>query len=239
MLDAVVRESMPGRSTYTWRLPYGFVADIGGPAFDLEEPSIRHRWLASLSAPSKRWVMPKQRHTPKVLSSFVVSDRLENFCDGLATSDASLGLGVFGSDCPGLILLSPKCFCVAHCGWRGIVAGIVKNAVDAHVSLNDGESDDIVAFIGPGICRRCYEVGPEVMQAGAWSPEATSPSKDDKTLLDLPLSIELELRAAGIGNVMQSSICTACDPSLHSYRHQGSGVVQALVVQKVMKLFEA
>src|ERR1700710_2727577 len=115
-------------ATYRWHLPYGFVANFGGKSFGLDDPTTRGRWLRALDDRSPNfWVMPKQQHGSLVLRNFKVTDHLENFCDGLSSSDRSLGLAVFGSDCPGLVLVSRNSFAIAHCGWRGIVAGIVRS----------------------------------------------------------------------------------------------------------------
>ena len=219
------------RATYSWHLPYGFVANFGGKSFGLDDPNTRGRWLRALEGKSpSSWVMPKQQHGAVVLRNFTVTDRLENFCDGLASNDRSLGIAVFSSDCPGLILVSQDSFAIAHCGWRGIAAGIVRNVVNA-ICLDDYSNvGTLAAFIGPGICQNCYEVGQEVISARHWPRAAQTASQQGRILLDIPLSIELELRALGVKHITRCGICTSCDPQLHSYRKQGSGVVQVLAV---------
>lgn len=217
-------------ATYRWRLPYGFVANFGGKSFRLDDPNIRGRWLRSLDDSSPNlWVMPKQQHGSLVLRDFKVTNHLENFCDGFAATDRSLGLAVFGSDCPGLVLVSPNSFAIAHCGWRGIVAGIVKSAVNAICLDERSDIGTLAAFVGPGICRNCYEVGSEVMAAKRW-PETAKTTIDERIFLDIPLSIALELRGLGVKHITQCGVCTSCDPDLHSYRKQGPGVVQVMAV---------
>jgi copper oxidase (laccase) domain-containing protein len=143
-----------------------------------------------------------------------------------------LGLAVFGSDCPGLILISPHAFAVAHCGWRGIAAGIVANATHAMTELG-AHREQIVAFIGPGICHNCYEVDAEVLNAANWPKDSlTTSSKVDRWQLDLARTIAVQLGELGIQQVLHSRVCTSCDLNLHSHRHQGPGVVQVLAVHQ-------
>lgn len=232
MTDTLPSVRVNGRSTYTWRLPHGFIADSGGPAFDLEPSENRQRWLQGLTSSPRRWVMPKQQHGNTVLTQFRVSPLLENRCDGLASDDFNLGLAVFGSDCPGLILVTPFSFAIAHCGWRGIAAGIVSKSVMALTRLGANRKD-IIAFIGPGICQSCYEVDAAVLDAFEWPTEALAPARRaDRQHLDLTHSISAQLAAQGIEQILVSGICTSCDPDLHSHRHQGSGVVQVLAVHR-------
>jgi copper oxidase (laccase) domain-containing protein len=48
-------------------------------------------------------------------------------CDGLVTSNPGIALAILGADCAPLLLADPIAGVVgaAHCGWKGLAAGIV------------------------------------------------------------------------------------------------------------------
>jgi copper oxidase (laccase) domain-containing protein len=221
-----------GAASYRWELPFGFRARFGGPAFELEHPEVRARWLRDPVDSPITWVLPKQQHGGVVRTDFRISDQLENRCDGLATAMPEMGLGVFGSDCPAIAVLSPDAYGLAHCGWRGFCSGIVDNLVDAVRSQSRYAVDAMVGFIGPGICRDCYQVGADVLDATEWPAPAVGPVVAGKAQLDLPLAVQIELKRNGIGRIIASGTCTACAPDLHSNRHQGPGVVQVMALYR-------
>jgi len=68
---------------------------------------------------------------------------------------------VMTADCLPLILCSQDGGYVAavHGGWRGILAGIIENTVNAMAQQN------LLAWMGPAIGPKCFEVGAEVREA--------------------------------------------------------------------------
>jgi YfiH family protein len=83
--------------------------------------------------------------------------------DGLATRSSAVLLAL-GADCPGVAILGEGGVAVAHSGWRGAVADVAPNAVDALVAWGE-ERSALRAFVGPGIGLCCFEVGDEVVAA--------------------------------------------------------------------------
>ncbi len=89
---------------------------------------------------------------------------------------------------------------------------------------------DIVACIGPSICRDCYEVGPEVAEAfeNAFEPakhsEILEEKPDGKFLLDLWRANAIVMEEAGIlpERIHMTDICTHCNPEL-LYSHRRTG----------------
>lgn len=114
----------------------------------------RYTWLRGLN-PQLQWIMPKQLHGAAVISEPVISDDLVNRCDGLVSGNPTLGLAVFGSDCPSVIVAGPTVHGIAHCGWRGVAGGIVKNLVSAMADKGQCSTSELTMFTGPGICVRC------------------------------------------------------------------------------------
>lgn len=116
---------------------------------------------------------------------------------------------------------------MAHSGWRGTVAKIGAKFV-AYIQREYGSKpENIIAAIGPSICRSCYEVGEEVAEEfkQVFLPEEIPLIMDDKGngkyQLDLWKANELILTQAGIRkeNLDITDICTCCNSDkLFSHR---------------------
>ena len=132
--------------------------------------------------------------------------------DGHVTGTAGTLLTVSVADCVPLYLLAParRRLALLHGGWRGTAAGIVE----AGLGALECDPGDVVAHLGPAICGRCYEVGPEVHEAlGLPVPPAPLP-------VDLRAAQAGRLRAAGVpaGQVTVSAHCTRCGEGFFSHR---------------------
>ena len=107
---------------------------------------------------------------------------------------------------------------VAHAGWRGLAAGVLENAVQAMGS----PAQDVIAYIGPGIGARRYEVGDEVRRAFVdQDPRAAgsfAPGRDGKHFADLYALARARLAAVGVTEVYGGGLCTASDERFFSFR---------------------
>ena len=77
------------------------------------------------------------------------------------TSEPGIALLVWTADCVPVILVGPQAVAVAHAGWRGCAAGVVRNTVET-LGVPTAE---LCAYLGPSISAAHYEVGPEVIHA--------------------------------------------------------------------------
>jgi YfiH family protein len=135
--------------------------------------------------------------------------------DGVWTDAPREPILVFAADCLPVALSRSNgerpAIATIHAGWRGLLAGIVENAVEA---IGPGR---LAAAIGPGIGPCCYEVGEEVARSfkqrfGGGIVRAQK--------LDLWTAAERALRAAGVATITRFDLCTACNPQLFfSHRH--------------------
>ena len=124
---------------------------------------------------------------------------------------------VLVADCLPVALAAPGAVAMAHCGWRGVAAGIVERAVTAVRRL--AGIGGVSAAIGPAIGPCCYEVGPEVIEVFAGNGHADA---IDGRMLDLPHVVRCELEAVGVGDVAVAGICVACNPDrFFSHRRDG------------------
>lgn len=95
----------------------------------------------------------------------------------------------------------------AHAGWRGLQQGVLENTLAAMHS----PAADVLAWIGPAICRNCFEVGLEVrdsfQQRYAFAADFFQP-RDGKWLADLAGLAEKILRQCAVASVHNADICT-------------------------------
>ena len=135
--------------------------------------------------------------------------------DGLWTDEPGLPILAMAADCLPIALAraggEAPAVAVLHAGWRGILAGIVEEGVQAL-------GGRVHAAIGPGIGPCCYEVGPEVAQRFATYGGALIHGRT----LDLWGAAERALRAAGVADVHRVDLCTHCNPDrFFSHRRTG------------------
>jgi len=123
----------------------------------------------------------------------------------------------------------------AHAGWRGLAGGVLEQTARSF-----DRASGVIAWLGPCIGPKAFEVGPEVKAAfEAHAPEAASCFRPapapGKWLADLPGLARQRLRAAGVesihGNDGSDPWCTVGNPSrFFSHRRDGiSGRFAALV----------
>jgi len=145
--------------------------------------------------------------------------------DALLTSVPGLVVAIRTADCLPILIVDPRHRAVAavHAGWRGAAAAVAAKAVQALAREFGGQPEEVEIAIGPGICGRCYEVGPEVARRfAAWLPELAEVAKP--VLLDLTEVNRRQLLGAGVspGGLHLGAPCTACSSDeFHSYRRQG------------------
>jgi YfiH family protein len=118
--------------------------------------------------------------------------------DAMVSDDRDRILSVRVADCVPILLASDDGTTVAaiHCGWRGVVADVVPNAVKAMEV--DGT---LVAAIGPCIGMEAFEVGPEVLEQfqRILGHEAPIQRREDgKGHVDLRRAVRLQLLRRGV-----------------------------------------
>lgn len=143
--------------------------------------------------------------------------------DGLATAQPGVGLVVWSADCVPVLLATPTAVAAVHAGWRGAAAGVVDRAVEGLAEL-DGGLERLDVVLGPAIAADHYQVGPEVIDAlGADSVGGDDPWLLPDRRVDLRTYLAARLRALGLAaaSIHRHGPCTACTPSLASYRRDG------------------
>ena len=145
--------------------------------------------------------------------------------DGLVTKTPGVALGVLTADCGPVLFADPEARVIgaAHAGWKGALTGVTTRTVEV-MEEQGAHRARIIAVIGPMISKAAYEVGPEFPDRFTEADPAnaryfTPSSRAGHAMFDLPAYLEHRLRAAGVGRVVNLSLCTFSDEQrFFSYR---------------------
>ena len=157
--------------------------------------------------------------------------------DASFTGEAGIACAVMTADC------LPVLFCTragdqvaaAHAGWRGLVGGVLE----ATVAAMGAAPMELMAWLGPAIGPRAFEVGPEVREAflaaaGELTDSCFVPSIDrpGHFLADLYGLARVRLQNIGISAIYGGNYCTFDDNRrFFSYRRDGqTGRMASLVM---------
>lgn len=161
----------------------------------------------------------------------VVRERDYRDVDGLITDIPGITLVTFFADCVPLYFLDPvhKAIGLSHSGWRGTVKRMGRVTLEAMAREFGSKPEQMIACIGPSICRDCYEVGAEVAEAfqNAYDKKywdfILTDKGNGKYLLDLWAANSILLQESGIPKerISVTNICTCCNPEL-LYSHRRS-----------------
>ena len=141
-------------------------------------------------------------------------------CDALVTLERGLGLGALAADCVPLGLADPDSgvIGVVHCGWRGLTVGVIEATVNR---MHEVGATRIVAVIGPSVCRTCYPVPVERIDAlrATLSLRAFAAAcPDTRPAIDVAAAVGAQLAENGVDLAVHVAGCTVETPSLYSFR---------------------
>lgn len=131
--------------------------------------------------------------------------------DASFTAMLNLGLVVKTADCLPILLSTTSGSIIAaiHAGWRSLQQGIIKNTL---IAMN--VSEPLVAWLGPCICEKCFEVGPEV-----YTLFNSQSQNKQKYHLNLKTLARDQLIQLNVKQIISSPSCTACEPE-HFFSHR-------------------
>lgn len=181
----------------------------------------RRRLLQVVGAPDIAWL--NQVHGIEVVE--LPCDETPITADAATTRQEGLVCAVLTADCLPVLLCNQQGTQVAaaHAGWRGLAAGVLERAV---ASFEVG--DQVMAYLGPAIGPRHFEVGPEVRAAfvagdlGADVCFLPSPSREGHYLADIYGLARRRLGRLGVVRVFGGDECTVTDADrFFSYRRDG------------------
>ncbi|ODV09532.1 MAG: hypothetical protein ABT20_10550 [Rubrivivax sp. SCN 70-15] len=210
-VDALMSTRAGGVSVGPWASLNLGIAVGDDPAAVAEN---RRRFAVALGAEP---VWQRQVHGTVVLRLGV--DDPDHPADAAWTDRPGLACSVQVADCLPVLLAhrDGRAVAAAHAGWRGLAGGVLENTVRALCAGIGCDAQDLLAWLGPCIGPRRFEVGADVLAAFADSPQhfVSRPRPDGaaRWLADLPA---LARRVAGGG------WCTVEDASrFFSFRRDG------------------
>ncbi len=174
------------------------------------------RALSALDLKPNQVVSPHQVHGARV--RIVGRDHLgaiQPETDALVTNATGAPLMMRFGDCTPIMLFDParRVVGMAHAGWRGVVAGVVAATIQTMAERLGCNPSNVWAGIGPTIGPCCYEVGPDVAAKidSACPPGAGVVRRDNgRVHADLPAAVSAQLCAAGVKQIEDAGLCTAC-----------------------------
>ncbi|HYW31624.1 MAG TPA: polyphenol oxidase family protein, partial [Gemmatimonas sp.] len=143
--------------------------------------------------------------------------------DGHFTASRGTALAVTVADCTPVFIAHPAgAIAALHAGWRGTAAGILGVGMSMFERAGF-PADECTVHLGPSICGRCYEVGPEVLTAVFGSPETA------KALLDVHDVLANQAARFRVSSLTKSEFCTRCD-NAHFFSHRAGDTGRQLGV---------
>jgi YfiH family protein len=144
--------------------------------------------------------------------------------DAILTRKVDTVCAVMTADCLPVLMVSPTGDEIAatHAGWRGLCNGVLENTVREFRA----PAGSILAWLGPAISQKHFEVGDEVRQAFV-SPDNQATdhfvvNDSGRWQADLYGLARLRLAEAGVRNIYGGDACTYDDAGrFFSYRRDG------------------
>ena len=152
--------------------------------------------------------------------------------DAMVSKQTGIALGILTADCAPVLLADKQNGVIGalHAGWKGAVAGIVENTVNAMIALGANPATT-VAVVGPTIQQQSYEVGPDVRDAVIKNINSNgerffvSSKKIGHWMFDLPAFVVAQLENSEISKIESTGLDTYADEQkFFSYRratHRG------------------
>jgi YfiH family protein len=151
--------------------------------------------------------------------------------DALVTTDTDLSLVVLAADCAPIALVAGGAVAAVHCGWRGLVAGVVDAAV--RVVRERGRAP-VRAVVGPCISPHHYEFGADELEqvTRRLGPAVAGRTETGGPALDLRAGVGVALESAGVDDRTDVDVCTYASADHFSHRRDGVTGRQALIVTR-------
>ena len=181
---------------------------VGDDAHAVSENRARVR--AFLPA-DPRWL--HQVHGTRVVQADRVAQ--ETSADAAFTRARGVVCAVQVADCLPVLFCDREGTCVAaaHAGWRGLSAGVLEQTIAA-LGL---PASRLIAWLGPAIGPRAFEVGADVLSAFAQSDPSHSAfaaaADPGKWLADLFALARERLASAGLSAISGGGLCSFSDPA--------------------------
>ena len=213
-------------------MPYASL-NLGGHVGDLAQAVAenRRRLKAAAGLPAEpAWLT--QVHGTNVID-LDAADRRGAPADAAFTRRRGRVCAILTADCLPVLLAadSGDLVAAAHAGWRGLAGGVIEATVQA-LPVAPGQ---LMAWLGPAIGPRHFEVGAEVREAllagDPGADAAFAANARGRFMADLSALARRRLAALGIDRVYGGGQCTFADENRYfSHRRDGATGRQASLI---------
>ena len=158
----------------------------------------QRRLLSEQGLGSYPMVTAEQIHGSKIATIDNPSEKPVPGVDGLVTARRGITLGISVADCAAVWIVARdgSAGALLHSGKKGTELGIVPNGIRTLCSLSQKTPAELVLVLSPCIRPPCYEV-------------------------DFAAEIRNQAVRAGVTEIHDEGVCTACHPELYySYRRE-------------------
>lgn len=213
-------QQTPGLQAPSPKIAHGFFGRRGGVSTGIydslnagpgsnDEPKHvsenRARIVSTLTGTRTRPLLSAyQIHSADVITvtdPFSPADRPKG--DALVTNQKDIGLCILTADCTPVLFADVEAGVIgaAHAGWKGALAGVLENTVEAMVRLG-AKPSQITAGIGPCLQKQSFEVGPDLknpfIEKHPWAEDLFEPGQGDRSFFDIASFCEHLLTQCGI-----------------------------------------
>lgn len=198
--------------------PYNLALHVGDHAAKVN--ACREQLACQTQVANWQWL--NQVHGIEVIKAHKLASAPN--ADASFTQQKQLACAILTADC------LPVLFCnqqgtqvaAAHAGWRGLAAGVLE--ATCRTFLPD---DKILAYLGPAISQKAFEVGAEVKAAfeqlmGREASDCFSPNPINAGhyYADLYALARIRLTRLGVQSISGGQDCTFSNNRFYSYRRQ-------------------
>lgn len=153
--------------------------------------------------------------------------------DAALTRQPGRVCAILTADCLPILLAAESggAVAAAHAGWRGLAAGVIE----ATVRVLGVPPAELIAWLGPAIGPRHFEIGAEVrealLQADPAAETAFEMNSRGRFLADLALLARRRLTRLGVTRIYGGTECTYSQPDRYfSHRRDGPTGRQATLI---------
>ncbi len=191
----------------------------------------RKKYLKKIGIKSPRVVAAGLEHGTRIVLVRDSRNKLISGADGLVTDQKGLFLSLTVADCFPVYFYEKKkkIIALSHAGWRGIRGGIIPNTLKTIRELG-GRAENLVVAIGPGICRRHFQIGEEIVNEFRNYPDFVF-KKDSKIFVDLRGILKKQLIQGKVKpeNIEIDPRCTFSEKRFFSFRRDRLNQVETMI----------
>ncbi len=156
------------------------------------------------------WTWLRQVHGPEVVHVETPGQWAGTEADGALTSTPGCPIAIMTADCAPVVFVSEAGVAVVHAGWKGIVSGVISQAVTQLRSLH---GEPVATLLGPCINPGAYEFGADDLRAATdlFGSDVEGRTAWDTPALDVPQAVAIACEKAGWPPPAIAVPCTSGD----------------------------